>query len=290
MSPMPTGDFAQRLLLLQFGGEYVPKAVSLPEGGARMSWEPIVGMLVETSAGWVLLETGMGRKALGDPAAQRGYELAARAAGAEPESAPREAQLPPLVPAGRTWTWGLKGDPMVTALAQHDLTPADLTLAAVSHLHLDHSGGLAALADAGVPVVIQRTELDFVSTPSAGPEEGYYAVDWEGQAIDWQVIDGDESLAPGIDVIFTPGHTPGHMSYRIELQDTGTWLFALDAADLGENVHDEAPPGSCSGGTEPARQSLARLISEARDRDARLIPGHDQLIWNAIRHPSGGHR
>jgi glyoxylase-like metal-dependent hydrolase (beta-lactamase superfamily II) len=287
---LPRSDRATRLFLLQFGAEYVPKAVSLPNGGSRLSWEPIVGMLVETSDGWILLETGMGRKALDDPAAQDGYRRAAQAAGVTLDSVPVRRVLPPLPPEDRTWTWGLGGEPMVSALAEHGLTPSDLALAAVSHLHLDHSGGLAALGQAGVRVAIQRSELEFVRTPSATPDEGFYAADWEDHDIDWWVIDGDEKLAPGLHVMFTPGHTPGHMSYRIELEGTGTWLFAVDAADLGENVHDEEPPGSCSGGSDAARRSLARLLTEARARDARLVPGHDQLIWNAARHPPGGHR
>jgi N-acyl homoserine lactone hydrolase len=280
---------ASRLFLLQFGAECLPKSISLPEGGPRLSWEPIVGLLVETAEGWILLETGMGRRALDDPAAQEGYAMAARAAGWS-EAVHRPSVLAPPAPEDRVWTWGLEGDPMVSALAEHGVAPADLSLAAVSHLHLDHSGGLATLAGAGIPVAIQRAELEFVRTPAATPAEGFYATDWEGHDIDWRVLDGDGPLAPGIDVVFTPGHTPGHMSYRIELEHTGTWLFAVDAADLGENIHDEKPPGSCSGGEDAARASLARLTSEARARDARLIPGHDQLIWNAARHPAGGHR
>jgi N-acyl homoserine lactone hydrolase len=283
-------DHAIRLYLLQFGAEYVPKAVSLPDGGARLSWEPIVGMLVETTAGWILLETGMGRRALDDPRAQHGYAAAAQAAGVDMKSVPRRTVLPPLAPEERTWTWGLPGEPMVSALAEHGLEPADLALAAVSHLHLDHSGGLGALALAGVPVAIQRAELEFIRSPAATSDEGFYSADWKGHDINWQVLDGDGTVAPGVYVIFTPGHTPGHMSYRIELEHTGTWLFAVDAADLGENIHDEEPPGSCSGGFDQARQSLARLTSEARARVARLVPGHDQLVWNAARHPAGGHR
>ena len=101
-------------------------------------------------------------------------------------------------------------------------------------------------------------------------------------------------MAPGVSVLATPGHTPGHSSLRVELPETGTWIFAADAADLGQNLLDRVPCGYCAGGTPndeaAAARSLERLLSEAAEADARLVPGHDQLMLNAVRHPRSGHR
>ena len=187
---------------------------------------------------------------------------------------------------------GLAGEPLEAALAEHGLGVADIVLASVSHLHVDHSGGLPLLAAAGVPVVIHRRELAFLERADPGPALGYYPPDYAAIDIEWRVIDGDAELAPGITLLESPGHTPGHFSYRIELAETGTWIFLVDAADLGQNVLDEAAPGFCADPADHDRadESLRRLIEMGEELDARLVPGHDPLIWRAVRHPRGGHR
>jgi N-acyl homoserine lactone hydrolase len=288
------GLTAARLLTLQLGAERVPKALSVRGGGARLLWVPVIALLVETSVGWVLLESGLGRAALDDPATDAGYADAARAYGANPDlPGSAGAHLPPAAPPDARFTWGLDGDPLTAALGRHGVGVQDLALAALSHLHLDHTGGLPALAAAGVPVAVQRAELEFVRSGRAVAAGGYRPADWEGHRVEWRELDGDAELAPGLQALATPGHTPGHMSYRVDLPATGTWIFAIDAADLGENLLDLVPPGSVAGGTpedeRAAVASLERLAAETRRLDARLVPGHDGLMWNAIRHPPGGH-
>ena len=256
---------AKRMFLLEYGGELCAKAMSVLGGDDTVRSVPIIGIAVETSIGWVLLETGISRQALSDPDAL----TAIYGADCHP--------------------WGLDGDPMVTALSQVGLAVGDIALAAVSHLHLDHSGGLPQLAEAGVPVVIQRKELEF------GLAEGdLAAADYRAdfvRGIEWRVVDGDEEIAPGIWVFDTAGHTPGHQSYRVELPDSGTWVFAIDAADLGENLFDRVPVGTASRKEDEAllMPSLMRLFEEAERYDARLVPGHDPIFWKAVRHPRGGH-
>lgn len=264
--------YARRIFMLQFGAEPVAKSLSLKNGSpTQVLYEPIVGILVDTDDGWVLLETGIGRQALDDEPA-----MVAMYQGAVGEKRP----------------WGLEGEPLVTALAEAGLAISDLTLAAVSHLHADHSGGLPLLAAARIPVVIHRRELDFVERQRPGVDLGYYTPDYVNRSIDWRVVGEDTQIAPGVFLLETPGHAPGHCSYRVDLHETGTWLFAIDAADLGENVLDVVPPGTTAipSDTKRAEESLRRLIEEADSLDARLVPGHDPLIWRAVRHPPGGHR
>lgn len=242
----------------------------------------------------MLLDTGMARAAHDDPANAVPYASAADAFGHDDRngSAPH---LHPMPPEGAAWTWGLPGDPVVTALAAHGLAPRDLVLAAISHLHHDHSGGIPALAGAKVPVTIQKAELDFADSGRVGLEGGVRRADWQDEAVDWRLLEGDDELAPGVWAMSTPGHTPGHMSYRVELPDTGTWIFPADAADLSENIRTLTPPGSAQGDDAEQAAALAvesvhRLVREAARSDARVVPGHDQVVVNAARHPPGGHR
>jgi N-acyl homoserine lactone hydrolase len=281
---------ALRMFLLQYGAERVSKSLSLEGGSHHLYWEPLLGVAVETSKGWVLLDTGMSRKA-------HLLEANTNAYIAGGEGAPNlhsEWHLDPFPPEQKAWNWILEGDPLVAALAQVNLAPEDIALAAVSHMHVDHSGGIPTLARAGVPIAIQREELNFVQSGKVGVAEGFHEPDWSEPGTDWMILDGDAELAPGVRAISTPGHTPGHMSFSVELEKTGTWIFSCDATDLAQNFLDRIPCGSIASGTESdrlnAHASLQKLLDASNSKKARLIPGHDQIVANAIRHPLGGHR
>jgi len=255
------------MYMLQFGQEPVPKRISVRGAGEQVLWEPIIGAVIETSKGWVLLETGIGRRALNDAAA-----------------------LDVLYP-GNDKPWGLPGDPLTVSLEQVGLKLSDLHLAATSHLHCDHSGGVSQLASASVPIAIQHDELEFALKRSR-LEDGYYKPDFVAPGVTWQELDGDAELAPGVWAVTTPGHAAGHMSYRVDLPNSGTWLLAVDAGDLAENFTEKLAPGQTvqPDGLPRAEASLQRLLDLATQLHGRLIPGHDQLFWDAVRHPAGGHR
>ncbi len=279
---------AQRLFFLQYGAERVSKALSIDGGDHHLYWEPLFGALVETADGWILLDTGMSAAALADDGVQHAYELGAVGASNYDSSWHLDPQ-----PSREGFTWGLPGDPLTEALRVHGLTPADIALAAVSHLHVDHSGGIATLSQSGVPVVLQRHELEFARSGAVDESDGFYSPDWTDPTTQWRLVEGSCEIAPGVAVISTPGHTPGHQSFRVELPETGVWLLAGDAADLAQNFLDRKACGSYAGGAGDRRlayRSLEALLAEARHSHARLIPGHDQLMLNAIGHPRGGHR
>ena len=280
---------AERLFLLQYGAERVSKALSLPGGDpAHLYWEPLVGVLVETAAGWVLFDTGMSRRNHDSAEVERIY----RGKGAAPET-DEPWPLGPVPPRDRS-TWGLPGEPLVTALEPLGLTPSDLALAVVSHLHWDHTGGIPVLAEAGVDVLLHADELAWGRSGRAQHGGGFDAADWSVPGTRWRTVDAETEVAPGVTVLPTPGHTPGHLSLQVELPATGTWIFTADATDLAQNLLDGVPCGSCAGGTADderrAAASLAFLLGRARDTDARLVPGHDQVVLTAARHPPGGHR
>ncbi len=280
---------AHRLFFLQYGAERVSKSLSLAGGRHHLYWEPLYGTLVETSDGWIVLDTGMSRVAHESSDVSAAYSAGCVGAANIAE----EWQLYPEPPADR-FTWGKGSNPLVTALAEVGLTPADIALAAISHLHVDHSGGIPTLARAGVPVAIQQRELEFVRNGSVSIAEGFHQPDWSEPTTRWHVLDGDEQIAPGVFAVSTPGHTPGHQSFRVDLPDTGTWIMAGDAADLGQNFLDNVHCGSYAGGTKQdeldAKASFGKLLEVARETEAHLIPGHDQLVLNAVRHPTEGHR
>lgn len=252
-----------RLLCLTLGWEYCPRWLSLEGGGDAIQRLPVCAMLVHSPSGWILLETGIGA-ALRDPAI-----------------------------AGLTYAYGPPelagdGDPLVHVLADCGLTTRDIAAVAVSHLHVDHAGGLRHFAD-GRRVFVQRRELEFAM---AGPAPGlpYIRSDYDVSGLAWNPLDGDGPIVPGVDAISTPGHTPGHMSYRVRMRDSGTWLFAVDAIDLQEGIDTATPIGSSA---DPAdaplrRTSHARLVRLAADEDALLVAGHCPVTWPSRPGPPEG--
>jgi glyoxylase-like metal-dependent hydrolase (beta-lactamase superfamily II) len=127
-------------------------------------------------------------------------------------------------------------------------------------------------------VYVQRRELEFARSPAA-PDAAYVPDDYAG-AIDWRELDGDGRIAPGIDALSTPGHTPGHMSYRVRAGDE-TWLFAMDAIDLQEGIDTDTTIGwSADEADVPLRRaSHDRLVALAAAEGARLVAGHCPVTW-----------
>src|SRR3954471_18446293 len=93
-------------------------------------------------------------------------------------------------------------------LAEHGLVPGDLAWIALTHFHVDHSGGAAAL---GVPVAAHAIEADLMNRRdprAADPWLGFAVTPYD---VARPLRDGDH--IDGLEVVHTPGQTPGHVAY-----------------------------------------------------------------------------
>lgn len=236
----------------------------------------------------MLFDSGMRRANHDSPAVDDVYGSGSADA-ASAAGAPRPTFL--AEPAPGRWTWGRPGAPLGAALAELGLAVTDLHLAVISHLHWDHAGGIGELAAAGVPVALHADEIAFARSDLPRFADGFDRADWAAAGDALVPLDGDTEIAPGLTVLATPGHTPGHVSLRVDLPATGTWLLPADAADLAQNFVDVRPCGSTTGG-EPgqAEASLHKLLDIAEATRARIVCGHDPVLTRAAEHPPGGHR
>jgi hydroxyacylglutathione hydrolase len=142
----------------------------------------------------------------------------------------------------------------------------------LTHTHFDHVGAVAPVARAtGAPVYCPQIErpvladiMRYVPWPGFGPFESYEA--------DHLVAGGERLTLAGIDfdVRFTPGHSPGHVTYVTADEDgTGTALFSGDVLFQGSIGRTDLPGGDHM----RLLQSIQELL-DAHPDEATVYPGH----------------
>ena len=92
------------------------------------------------------------------------------------------------------------------------LKPADIDIIIITHLNGDHAelGHLYKNAK----FIVQKRELDYARHPHPWDAFFYAGGDFDG--LNFEVIDGDRKIAPGVSVYLTPGHTPGGQSVAVD--------------------------------------------------------------------------
>ncbi len=130
--------------------------------------------------------------------------------------------------------------PVAQALRKHDVDPSDIRWIINSHLHFDHCGQNAIFPHA--PLYVQRGEYERRADPN------YTVVEWANYSgANWELLDGERQIVPGVSVLTTPGHTPGHQSIRIDTTE-GAAIMTGDAcwtvgtfngASLGEGTMED---------------------------------------------------
>ena len=129
--------------------------------------------------------------------------------------------------------WRIVNRHAADALAEHDLSPADVRIVINSHLHFDHCGQNAVFKHA--PFYVQRAELD-----RARSAHNFVSQWFDFAGARFELIDGDAQIAEGVRVVATPGHTVGHQSVIVDIPGGGAVMIG-DAAytpDIYREVDD----------------------------------------------------
>jgi N-acyl homoserine lactone hydrolase len=101
-------------------------------------------------------------------------------------------------------------DPVLTPLTEHPIDLARIDLVVNTHLHFDHCGGNHLFA--GRRIHVQRQELEDALT-----EDDYTIREWvEAPGVQYEPVDGERELLPGIRLVPTPGHTRGSQVVVVE--------------------------------------------------------------------------
>jgi hydroxyacylglutathione hydrolase len=138
----------------------------------------------------------------------------------------------------------------------------------LTHTHFDHVGAVAAVARAtGAPVWCPELEVQvladidrYVSWPGFGPFESYDAD---------ETVRGGEALELAglvLDVVATPGHSPGHVTYAV--RDHGA-LLSGDVLFRGSIGRTDLP-----GGDGPTLMRSIALLTGRFAPETVVLPGH----------------
>ena len=160
---------------------------------------------------------------------------------------------------------GEEADKLLRAI---DALGVELDGILLTHTHFDHIGAVAPVAEAtGAEVWVPEAERQvladinsYVPWPGFGPYQS-----WEAE----HTLKGGERLELAdfeIDVLFTPGHSPGHVSFSIADERA---LFSGDVLFQGSVGRTDLP-----GGDWATLLESIRLLVESLPPDTTVYPGH----------------
>lgn len=225
-------------------------------------------LVIETPAGRVLVETGIGERVTEKARAMRVYQ----------------------------------GDAVGPALEKAGVEPGTVDIVAMSHLHFDHAGGLlradGTRAFPRATIVAQRAEweiaLDDNSRIVASYDQPELRLVREWGEAGW--ADGERELLPGVSVIPTGGHSRGHQAVIVRGSGPNGRTLAFfgdlcmrpwSANPRWVTAFDDFPLDSVEVKGELFRRAaeeqwIVMLSHEPRRPVGRLVPERDRFVYEPV--------
>jgi N-acyl homoserine lactone hydrolase len=160
------------------------------------------------------------------------------------------------------------------------IRPDEIDLLICSHFDVDHAGYHDAFPNA--VLIVQRTHYTLAS--SGHPRYAATRAHWDHPALHYRLIEGDTELLPGLSLIETSGHAPGHQSVLVHLPQTGKVLLVIDAVRLQRQFTPERRAWPDDDNEEHLRASTHKLLDLVeREQVALVIFGHDGEQWRTLK-------
>ena len=133
----------------------------------------------------------------------------------------------------------------------------------------------------------QRRPAEAEHLGFAKGKPNFPGVYWDIPELSYLPTSGRARVAPGVEVVPTPGHAPGHQSLVVDLAETGRVVLCGDAAFTRENLER----GEIRAPDEPtAKESLALIRSLVKDDLDRVFTSHDAASWPRWKHAPDTYR
>jgi N-acyl homoserine lactone hydrolase len=158
-------------------------------------------------------------------------------------------------------------DSIISRLASIGLKPGDIRLLICTHLDPDHSGNHELFTNA--ELIIQKKHYE---AARAGHVRAARTRDhWDLPGLRYRLIEGDTKLVPGVELIESTGHVPGHQSVLVRLPHTGPVLLAIDAIPDASMLNADTRTISPNDDNEAdTRASTRKLTDLARRESVKL--------------------
>lgn len=245
----------KKLYFLPAGSCFLDQSLvngNLPAG--KLIEMPVWCFLLETTDGPILVDTGMPDSFVNNPDYYKGTR--------------REGRLVPKM---------AEEDRIENTLKRVGYQIGDIQTVISSHLHLDHAGGNEHFRKA--PIVLQKSEFDF-----AIHNDDYSPKECRVPDLNYQLIEGDFEVAPGVQILSTPGHSVGHQSVLVKTERSGDVLLTIDLA-YNKDIFDHDLP-FLSANSQMASGSIEKVKKLVREIHPKVVFfGHDGVQaknWNVL--------
>ena len=169
---------------------------------------------------------------------------------------------------------------VIEQFAKLGLKPSDIDILICTHFDVDHAGNHALFTNA--EVIVQREHYELARSGHArfAPVRDQ----WDDPALHYRLIDGDTEIVPGLTLIETSGHVPGHQSVLLRLHERGTILLTIDAVAVQASFTRDRVGGPMDMNADDAIASTQKLLDIAqREHVALIIYGHDAHQWPSLK-------
>ncbi len=217
---------------------------------------PGAGRTLEMVSGCYLVQTSDGKRILID------------------SGLPADYQPPPGMPPAE------QKKNVIEQLADLGLRPDDIDLLICTHFDVDHAGYHDAFTKA--ELIVQREHYALARNGHA--RFAAARAHWDHPALRYLLVDGDFELLPGLTLLETSGHTPGHQSVLVRLPQTGPVLLTIDAVVLQRLFTPDRQAWPTDDNEEQLRASTRKLLDLVkREHVALVIFGHDGQQWRTLK-------
>ena len=185
--------------------------------------------------------------------------------------------LPEILPEGETEFEN--GKDVIEQLVSLGLKPDDIDIVVSTHYDGDHAGRHAAFTKAQY-IVQSMHHLDAATNPRFAEIRSQ----WDQPMERIRLVDGDTELLPGLKLIETSGHVPGHQSVLVRLPKTGPILLTIDAVPFGEGFTPDVQDDGSNPDAEAIRASTIKLLDLVEQEHIGLVIfGHDIEQWKTLK-------